>query len=313
MPVSSYTMKDVVNTIAFRVANVKDRIDTLENPDLVTQQIIEVVNEVIRDLARVKPIPMMNGRTYVNTVDDYDTGTVTVAKGSTAVTGSGTSWTSDMVGRAFSLKVTGGVYRISAVTDGTTMTLSEPWAGDARSGEGYIIAQDRYTLPSDYMDQLSVVLEGMNIRKLEAKRPTEMDLQRYSLRLKAISTGTPQRFTVYDRDSDTGNWQIELDPFPDDEYRIAIRYKKVPVYLRHDHDEIPIPDENISYLYSGCVALWKSFTTEQGMDLYERWFNNVMGRYSVFDSRSTDEAKAIVPDDVMRSPRRRSTIFDTAE
>lgn len=312
MPVSTYTLLNVVNTVSFRVGNFKQKLNTLANPDPATEQMIEIVNEVLRDLARVKAIPMMNGRTYINTIDDYDTGTVTVAKGSRDVTGSGTSWTSDMIGRAFSLKAVGGVYRIGSVTSGTTMKLEEPWAGDARSAESHIIAQDRYELPSDYSDQISVVLEGMNIRRLEVKRPSEIDSQRYSQRLKAISTGIPQYFTVYDRDSDSGNWMIELDPYPDDEYRIAIRYKRVPVKLTNDNDEIPVPDENISYLYSGCVALWKSFTSEGGMDLYERWFNGVMGRYSTFDTRSTDEPMRIVPEDVMRSPQRRASIFDTA-
>jgi hypothetical protein len=82
---------------------------------------------------------------------DYTTGTiVSVANGGTAVVGSGTSWTAQMVGRF--IRIThidtagtgdGEWYEISAVTDATHLTLTRAYGGTAIAAGSatYIIGQ----------------------------------------------------------------------------------------------------------------------------------------------------------------------------
>jgi len=67
----------------------------------------------------------------------YTTGTVSVTNGATAVVGSGTTWTSAMVGRSIML---GGLYYpITAVADTTHLTISPAYAGADLSGDTYVI------------------------------------------------------------------------------------------------------------------------------------------------------------------------------
>lgn len=74
-------------------------------------------------------------------VADYTTGTiVSIANGATAVVGSGTSWTSQMVGRYINITLTntantgdGLWYEIAAVPTSTTMTLTRAYGGTSIS------------------------------------------------------------------------------------------------------------------------------------------------------------------------------------
>ncbi len=99
---------------------------------------------------KIQPIPSTTGclirlrgrlQTRDLTIADYTTGTVvSIANGSTALVGSGTVWTADMVGRYIQITETtaanggdGFWYQIGAWTDATHMALSKPYEGTSIS------------------------------------------------------------------------------------------------------------------------------------------------------------------------------------
>ncbi len=91
---------------------------------------------------------------WLPVVPVYGTGTVQVTQGSRTVTGSGTTWTSAMVGRKF-LGPNNEYYKISAVGSTTDLTLTEPYQGaDVSSGGSYQIWKDEYPL---YPEVFSVI------------------------------------------------------------------------------------------------------------------------------------------------------------
>lgn len=79
----------------------------------------------------------------IPSLDDYTTGTVTTAA-STAVVGSGTTWTSSMVGRYFESTTgqAGTRYKIASVTDATHLVLETAYTGTAAAGQSYKITSD---------------------------------------------------------------------------------------------------------------------------------------------------------------------------
>jgi len=314
--VSTYTLLQVINLVGFRVGDFKEKLTHLDNRDIATENMIECVNQALRDIARVKGLPMLNGRAVITVADDYNTGYVTVTKNSTAVIETGaagdTAWTSDMEGRAFSILSTGGSYRIAEVTGAAAMTLETAWENETLTSQAYVIAQDRYELPADFSDFVTAVLEGPTTRKLDIERPSEIISQRYSNRLRPLTTGTPSRITVYDRD-DGGNWQIELDPFPDDEYRVVITYRKTAPKLTEANQIVPVPDENIDFIITGAQAAWQSFTKEGADNAYEAWKATVLPYFAAFDQKSTDEVRRIVPSDTSRAPRSRTGLADLGD
>lgn len=79
-------------------------------------------------------------------VADYTTGTVTVTKYGTTITGSGTTFTAAMVGRWFEVTDTtaagqGVPYRITGYTDSTHLIISPAWADTTASALTYRIGQ----------------------------------------------------------------------------------------------------------------------------------------------------------------------------
>jgi hypothetical protein len=80
------------------------------------------------------------GSRYLGQFDgtpNYTTGTIGVTNASTAVTGSGTSWTTQMVG--CQILIGGVAYIIAAVGGATSITLTIPYAGSTASGLSYTI------------------------------------------------------------------------------------------------------------------------------------------------------------------------------
>lgn len=106
------------------------------------------VNRVLREVQSKGPWSWLLKEGAITTVAEYSTGTVSLTQGSATVTGSGTTFTSAMVGRRFRSS-DGTQYTISAYVSGTQVTLSTAYAGSSVSGAAYRIYQDVYSLPSD--------------------------------------------------------------------------------------------------------------------------------------------------------------------
>lgn len=81
-----------------------------------------------------------------NTVAKYETGTVTVTQNNATVTGSGTAWTSDMVGRKFMISDNTQSYKILSVTSGTVLILDTVYQDTTKSSQAYGIYKDTYLL-----------------------------------------------------------------------------------------------------------------------------------------------------------------------
>jgi hypothetical protein len=73
------------------------------------------------------------------TAEDYTTGTVTVTNDDDDITGSGTTWTSAMVGRYFQTVNDGYPYKIRSFTSTTNLDLATNFAGTGAAGQSYSI------------------------------------------------------------------------------------------------------------------------------------------------------------------------------
>lgn len=123
----------------------------------------------------------------------YNTGTATFTVDSRSVTGSGTSWTSDMKGRKI-LGPDGAYYKIASVTNSTTLILSQPFQGSTTSGSTYQIWKDEYVLYPEVLSiggfvdyQLQDVMNEAWPRNMKASYP------------KPVNTGLPSVYTVIGR------------------------------------------------------------------------------------------------------------------
>lgn len=126
--------------------------ENIESMSLVTGQRSLVNDSIQIALNRISqahdwPYYMKEG--VINTVAPYETGTVTVSNGSTTVTGSGTTFTSAMVGRKIRINNEPAYYRIASFSSTTSISLETPYQGSLTSGNTYIIYKDTYRLNAD--------------------------------------------------------------------------------------------------------------------------------------------------------------------
>lgn len=82
--------------------------------------------------------------------DVYNTGTVTVVQGSATVTGSGTTFTSAMVGRQFRIGLGAPIYTVATFVSATVITLDSVYGDVSAAVAAYSIFQCFFTVPNDF-------------------------------------------------------------------------------------------------------------------------------------------------------------------
>jgi hypothetical protein len=114
-----------------------------------------LLNDSIRHTCAERDWPFMQSTGIDFTIGDYTTGTITsIANGATTVTGSGTAWTSSMVGSQIVISTPGdnNFYTIASVTSTTIFELAQPYNGTTISAAtvSYNIKKIWYNLPYNY-------------------------------------------------------------------------------------------------------------------------------------------------------------------
>lgn len=306
MAATSYTLLEIAKTVSHRAGFIKTNIETLANPDDVVNDLVESINEVMRSMWRVKPFPEMNGLHLFATEDTYSTGGVTIVAGATAVTGVGTTWGAAgeyanglMVMTEAAVGGLGTPVRWVAHGGNTAATLAEAWPFASVADKDYNLGLDRYPLPADFGDFISASVSGPAVNTLKYLTPEDMARQRHTRRSAPFTEGQPLYVTVFDVASNT--WMCELDPIPDDVYGITIKYKKTLTRLTADADVVPIPDEHISTLTSGTLALMRAHHAGPEMAAaYEVWKKTELMEFATFGNKRTDPSPQIIPSDNMR-------------
>jgi hypothetical protein len=120
----------------------------------VTARILAWTNLVRRELAKECDWSFLQKSYILQTVAPYNTGTVSVDVAGTSVTGLGTTFTADMVGRYIGFSTSTGNttdwYRISKFTNTTTIVIDTPYTGGtALSGASYTIHKVFFRVPGD--------------------------------------------------------------------------------------------------------------------------------------------------------------------
>lgn len=175
-----------------------------------------------RELWNARPWKERQKEANILTVAPYQTGAVTVTNLSTTLTGSGTTFTSAMVGMKFTLGTGGPWYRISGFTSVTQLTLARAYQEVTASAQGYTIYQDEYDVGTD----------------VEVVRECDLLLSRYRGKLRSVNTADldgatymtssisiPQAWALC-TETTAGSIRVRLWPIPDTVYAFRCLYLK---------------------------------------------------------------------------------------
>lgn len=225
-------------TIRSRVLSLLANHSQITSADVNT--LIETVHEeILNDYGW----SMRRADLLVNTVPTVSSGTVSAS--GTTVTGSGTNFTSDMVGRFIRIGSSTFFFRIIAVASATSLTIEAPVPEAVAAGTSYVIFKHRYTLPADFGGRITSAVSDQRLREV-----SRQDLDRYDPY--RIGTATrPEYYSVSGLDpsiTTSQRFQIELYPVPSSAQTIRIEYLRENA-LANDTDEP---------LYPSDVLVWKA-------------------------------------------------------
>lgn len=154
------------------------------------------------------------------------TGTVSTTRGSTSVTGTGTTWTTapgSGTQEHYFIRIQNVWYQIASVSGDTSLTLASPYAEDSATDASYEIVKRTHSLASDARWLYYFSFPRLNIT-LSLISATEMDVS-YPGRLLAQSV--PK--AVCQSGVDSSNYvKVEIYPPPKDSELIIYSYSALP-------------------------------------------------------------------------------------
>lgn len=200
--------------------------------DVMRTSIGRWINQACRRIAYAYPWDQRRDEQRIATVGSYTTGTATFTLGSTTVTGSGTTWTSDMVGRKIALAVGSPYYRIATRVSDTEITIADAYAETTAAASTYSIYQDEYNLAATTHS-----IENAQVMRESWVGPFSMYEQRaFEDSVFAGASSSPPVAGCVCTSTTAGTPRVRVTPVPDGIYRISFRYLKTWTDLSADGD-----------------------------------------------------------------------------
>jgi hypothetical protein len=195
--------------------------------------------EFLKDRTTVKLEGQYSNTTTVDTV--------AVTHDSTAVVGTGTTFTKFTVGDFIRFDGESQPYEISVITSATSLTLLTAYGGATDLVSDYDVFRLYYS-PSvaDVGEIVSIIYQG-RLKEVSENYLNAIDPER-------SSTGAPTHYRVVSKTKGDGIVTFEPWPIPDQDYVVTIHYKKRVADLSADTDEPVFRPELIE-----AGALWDCY------------------------------------------------------
>jgi hypothetical protein len=190
--------------------------------------------------------------TSIETTAAYNTGQVSVANGSNAITGVGTTWTSAMNGMSFRVSTDNAVYVFTYVS-ATSATLDRIYEDETNATASYWIYQDEYVLPAVTKAVLSVVcpVTGLPLADWTTEKIIDSIWPR-------SSPGVPTAFAMAADTSEADPpvyHTLKLSPPPMFQRGYPLRYQKATAgFSGTNTSGSPLPFCSDNVLLAGCRA-----------------------------------------------------------
>lgn len=262
-------------------------------------KVTAVINEVYRDICAKQDWWWLIKRAVINTRAKIDSGTVSVTKGSAAITFSA-AITPEVTGFTFmtpgGTDDAGAVYRVGAHTAGSAnATLDATYTNATSTDSSYALHRDAYTLPEDCGKVLNVKRFGYSQPLVRTGLEGMSEWKLYD-----TTEGKPQAYSVFDYQcigDPTSQRLLQVHPFPDDTYRLEIFYKQTLNTELAGTTQPFIPDDFRQVLIYGTLArAYPIFLNdvERGK-YYGELFNDVLALMSAQQKEYAHDQPGIAP------------------
>ena len=209
------------------------------------KQILEQEDWVFLNDSEVVTLPE---RTNNETTESCD-----ATFGSTAVSGTLTSWASTMAGKLFRVGSDAQFYRIASVTSTTALVLEKAYAQETTTDADFEYWNESYSPTSSEISKISAVVYQSELREKPQDFFSRLDPER-------TSTGSPVYYSIVDRASEGGVSSFDIWPVPDDNYGVRVYFKKTVDELTTGASE-PV----FSSALLEAAALWDCYRLSFGL------------------------------------------------
>lgn len=174
--------------------------------------------------------------------------TVAVATGSSAVVGTGTTFTNVAVGDWMRFGSENQPYKIASITDATNLTLETTYGGSSDlTASAYTTFRTIYTPVVNTVGEIVSIWYDYELYEVSEDWIGRTDPKR-------VSTGSPTHFRIYSKTKADGIVTFEVWPVPDQAYVVIVNFDKYVPDLEEDTDE---PVFRPEFLEAG--ALWDCY------------------------------------------------------
>lgn len=189
------------------------------------------INDRYMAMISVHPWTRLNINSTLVVPAKYDTGTVAITNGLTALVLTGGTFTAGMTGRRIRIANRNEFYTFTFLT-GSTGTIDRAYEGDTVTDAAFRIWQAVFSLSAsvDFFQSLSVPRLGIDLDQVSQEELDFADAAR------ARTTGGPFAFAPYQDNATTKVSQIELYPGTEIAESLPIRYRALV-------DRLEAPDD----------------------------------------------------------------------
>lgn len=252
------------------------------------------LNDRLERLCKAYPYTRLNKQGFIQTFAPYQTGTVSIALGAQAGTGTLTVFTAAMTGWHYRIANLIEWYTFTYLSP-TSFTIDRPYEGQTDAvNVGFTLWQPLYEMPPDLAEIYS--LENITLG-LDLEEQTREWLQRTDpARLNNLQ---PPTAWVPAEDSASGRPQIELWPGPNQAIGLPLDYRaKAPAMASVDDTETVIPDwVSVACLHAGVLAdLYRLAGDQQRAQSEEQNFMMLKRDMEQDDARKHPVQKAQIAD-----------------
>ena len=238
-------------TLSFMKNNILRFVPGMQ-PDIIESTIQDAYRQLcLKDWNRLKFV------SQINTVPLYATGTITIdATG--AVTGTGTNFTSSMIGRHLRFQYSDSIFEIVSVADQTHLTVDD-WTGlVVTTAAKYTIMKIIYSLDPSVGVIFSVNYDTALTKKSQSYF-NRFDPARWT-------TGTAEWWAYAGVDPLTGGHRIEIYPVPYETEPLRIYGKKRAIPLSDTTPVYSLLNEDLleAYALVLCYRIMESKNPKQG-------------------------------------------------
>ena len=274
-----------------------------------------LINEVYRDIYVKEDWWWLVKRTVINTVAQFNTGTLEVTNSNTTINVDSTVSNPTAVGWVVTVQGNsqdpGAVYRVATVVTSSQFTIDAGFTGVTSTAQAFAAYQDSYNLPADCGKVLLVKRYGewLPLRKVGLE-----ELSRF--KILDTTVGRPELWTVIDyatTGDPTTQRQLQVHPFPDKTYRLEIFYKQQLNTELSSTTQPFLPDEYRQILVYGALARgYPIFLNdlERGK-FYQSLFNDMLALMVGTHREYAKDLPQIAMDEHYRMGRRRQRVATT--